>query len=148
RGAESHRASGGQLRDHPPGLEEEETRRVGLRSSGRPVISARDIEPRPAAAEELEALQTIGRYAEKYILIEFMPQGLTDGIVFPEFPDWYNVAWFRDAFLKKFELIEERQLESNRILFVGKKFRPVDSSLSSQHSARPVALQGTPASGA
>ncbi|MFQ5444244.1 MAG: hypothetical protein ACE5EK_06460 [Nitrospinales bacterium] len=93
-------------------------------------------------------LETIGRYAEKYILIEFMPQGLTDGIVFPEFPDWYNVAWFRDAFLKKFELIEERQLESNRILFVGKKFRPADSSLSSQHSARPVALQGTPASGA
>lgn len=66
-------------------------------------------------------LDTIGGYSNKYVLIEFMPQGLTDGVTFPEFPAWYTVDWFKGAFENRFEIIEQKQLEPNRILFIGTK---------------------------
>lgn len=66
-------------------------------------------------------LDTIADYSTKYVLIEFMPQGLTDGVSFPEFPAWYTVDWFKGEFEKRFKIIEQTQLEPNRILFVGTK---------------------------
>lgn len=63
--------------------------------------------------------------SNNYVFIEFMPLGLWAGddtkSVSP--PLWYNVDWFREHFLLFFELIEENQLEKNRILFCGKKSR-------------------------
>lgn len=66
-------------------------------------------------------LDTIGDYSNKYVLIEFMPQGLTDGVSFPEFPAWYTVDWFKGEFERRFKIIEQKQLEPNRILFIGTK---------------------------
>ena len=60
-------------------------------------------------------------YTKKYIVIEFMPLGLWDGHDAPPIPDWYTEDWFRDTFEKYFTLIHQEQLESNRILFIGKK---------------------------
>jgi hypothetical protein len=61
----------------------------------------------------------IGRYATKYVLIEFMPLGLHNGISAPDVPPWYGETWFCDEFCKRFDLIERIQLEPNRILFIG-----------------------------
>ena len=65
---------------------------------------------------------SISRYANKYVVIEFMPVGLWAGEAeFPKIPEWYNVDWFRKEFVKKFHLLAEEQLETNRIVFVGHK---------------------------
>ncbi len=60
-------------------------------------------------------------FTSKYVFIEFMPLGLwSKQSPNPHIPDWYNVDWFREEFCKNFELVIEEQLETNRILFVGK----------------------------
>lgn len=64
-------------------------------------------------------LSSIGAYAEKYVLIEFMPLGLWDGRRAPPFPAWYSREWFRENFSRHFDLRREEQVEENRILFVG-----------------------------
>jgi hypothetical protein len=64
-------------------------------------------------------LETIGKYTNKYILIEFMPLGLWDGAKAPPIPHWYNIEWFRNSFMQRFNLISEEQLDKNRILFFG-----------------------------
>jgi hypothetical protein len=61
----------------------------------------------------------IGRYARRHVFIEFMPLGLHDGTRAPPLPDWYDEAWFRAAFCRRFRLIERLDLESNRILYIG-----------------------------
>ena len=62
----------------------------------------------------------IKKYSNKYVAIEFMPLGLWNGVVKNEVPDWYTVDWFREEFIKHFHLIKECNLESNRILFLGR----------------------------
>jgi SAM-dependent methyltransferase len=64
-------------------------------------------------------LASIGAYAEKFVLIEFMPLGLWDGRRAPPFPEWYSREWFRESFSRHFVLRHEEQVEENRILFVG-----------------------------
>lgn len=59
-------------------------------------------------------------YCKKYIIIEFMPLGLWDGNIAPEIPTWYSEQWFESNFLKYFSLVEKKQLEENRIVFIGK----------------------------
>lgn len=66
-------------------------------------------------------LDTFARFTKKYLLIEFMPLGLYNGVAAPPVPTWYNEEWFKAEFTKKFELIDQVQLEENRIIFVGKK---------------------------
>lgn len=61
----------------------------------------------------------IGRYARRYVFIEFMPLGLYNGTFAPRVPDWYSEAWFVDAFCSKFRLLERVYLEPNRVLFIG-----------------------------
>lgn len=62
-------------------------------------------------------------FSNKYVIVEFMPMGLwaIGTATIPKIPDWYNLQWFRDNFLIYFELIEEKKLEENRIVFCGKK---------------------------
>jgi hypothetical protein len=65
--------------------------------------------------------ERIKSFSSKYVFIEFMPLGCyssTKGEI-PTVPDWYNVEWFRSAFEQHFIPIEERQIEANRVLFVG-----------------------------
>ena len=68
-------------------------------------------------------LNTLNDFTNQYILVEFMPLGLWNGYNTPILPDWYNLNWFRTHFEKYFTLIAEDQIETNRILFVGKKIK-------------------------
>jgi len=65
-------------------------------------------------------LSSIGQYAERFVFIEFMPMGLYDGQRTLPIPSWYTRAWFRSHFKRIFDLVLEEQLETNRILFVGR----------------------------
>jgi hypothetical protein len=58
-------------------------------------------------------------YARRLVFIEFMPLGLWDGKTAPPVPEWYTLAWFREAFGRHFELRHEERLEENRHLFCG-----------------------------
>lgn len=62
----------------------------------------------------------IAKFATKYVLVEFMPLGLHNGTSAPPLPERYNEKWFEDHFIKRFEFIEKKQLEENRVLFIGK----------------------------
>lgn len=59
--------------------------------------------------------------SNKYVVIEFMPLGLWNGETAPPLPEWYNLDWFRINFLKYFDIIVERKIELNRIVFIGAK---------------------------
>ena len=62
---------------------------------------------------------TIKSYSKKFVLIEFMPLGLWNGTSAPELPEWYTIDWFREHFNNHFKLIQEKQVEDNRIVFLG-----------------------------
>jgi hypothetical protein len=66
-----------------------------------------------------DILEEIKQYSNKYVFVEFMPLGLFDGVHPVEVPSWYNIKWFREKFVEKFDLLKERQLEPNRVVFVG-----------------------------
>jgi hypothetical protein len=70
-------------------------------------------------------------FTGKYLLIEFMPLGLHNGITAPPVPSWYNQEWFKTKFTKRFELLDQVQLEENRIIFVGMKLGWQSECLSS-----------------
>jgi hypothetical protein len=62
-----------------------------------------------------EIVSRFAKYTYKYMIVEFMPLGLWDGGEYPEIPDWYTEAWFLKHLELKFDLIEKKQLEANRI---------------------------------
>jgi len=64
----------------------------------------------------LESLTT------QYVVVEFMPLGLYSGEenITPSTPDYYTLAWFKEAFSQHFEYIYDEQLEKNRHVFLGK----------------------------
>ncbi len=68
-------------------------------------------------------LQRLKRFTRKLLVIEFMPLGLYSSRFerIPEVPDWYRLDWFREAFSRYFETIEETRLARNRVLFVGRR---------------------------
>lgn len=66
----------------------------------------------------------ICEFSEKYILVEFMPLGLYarhKSIPLSKFPREYSLENFRDILSKKCEILEEADLEINRVLFVAEK---------------------------
>jgi hypothetical protein len=65
----------------------------------------------------------INELANKYVIIEFMPLGLYGGDLnkIPKVPEYYNVEWFKNRFSLHFILIEEKIIELNRHVFIGKK---------------------------
>jgi len=67
-----------------------------------------------------QIISSIKSYSSKYVIIEFMPLGLWDGAYAPPLPDWYNEKWFVDNLKCHCEIIHRKQLEENRIAFVGK----------------------------
>jgi hypothetical protein len=54
----------------------------------------------------------------KFLLVEFMPFGLSVGDKNSKSPEWYTLHWFREHLRSKFTIISEEKLEANRILFV------------------------------
>jgi hypothetical protein len=67
-----------------------------------------------------DILKNVSAYARKYVFVEFMPLGLWVTGQKPNVPDWYTPDWFRQSFVKFFDLILEEKLRVNNILFVGK----------------------------
>lgn len=67
-----------------------------------------------------KVLEEIAMYSKKYVFIEFMPLGLYNGKSPVRVPSWYTADWFRNEFVKTFDIIKEKKLEENRIIFVGK----------------------------
>lgn len=63
--------------------------------------------------------EALSKYTSKYLFIEFMPAGIRRG----ELPEWYTIDWFRDNFIKYYNLIFEipSEKDGSRILFVGEK---------------------------
>ncbi len=71
-----------------------------------------------------QVLRRIAAFAGRFVFIEFMPLGLWDGTNESSVPDWYNLEWFRAAFVREFELWHEELLEPNRVLFCGRLRMP------------------------
>ena len=67
-------------------------------------------------------LSTIKKFTKKYVLIEFMPEGLYGGdfSTTPKIPSHYHMKWFKENFMKYFDLILDEKVDFNRHLFVGK----------------------------
>ena len=63
----------------------------------------------------------MAKLTKKYILIEFMPLGLS-GITIknPNLPSFYTKECFEENFKVNFELLSCETLEANRILYLGK----------------------------
>ncbi len=70
-----------------------------------------------------DIIEELGKYSKKYVCVEFIPRGLwvyADGDKV-NIPDWYTVDWFREEFVKYFEILKEKQIAENYIVFIGKK---------------------------
>lgn len=65
-------------------------------------------------------LSSIVSFAEKYVLVEFMPLGLWNGKFAPPVPEWYNQQWFEEKLSNFCQVEQVVELGKNRILFVGK----------------------------
>lgn len=66
-------------------------------------------------------LVELERYTRNYICIEFMPNGLWVHGAEVKIPDWYTVDWFREEFIRHFELLHEAKIADNAIVFIGRK---------------------------
>jgi hypothetical protein len=66
-------------------------------------------------------MSRLKKFTNKYVAVEFMPLGLYSSKFdkLPNIPEWYNVDWFRDGFTKYFTLLEEKEIGTNRIIFIG-----------------------------
>lgn len=58
----------------------------------------------------------------RYIIVEFMPLGLWNGVSAPELPEWYTLDWFLDNLKKRFKINKVEQLEPNRIMILGELY--------------------------
>lgn len=65
-------------------------------------------------------IQTIASYTNKFAIIEFMPLGLWDGKNSSPIPNWYKLEWFQKSFEEFFDLLKVEEVESNRIVHLGK----------------------------
>jgi hypothetical protein len=66
-------------------------------------------------------MRKIASYTCRFALVEFMPLGLWDGRhQTPPLPSWYGPAWFRQAFEEFFEVLSVEEVETNRVLYLGR----------------------------
>ena len=72
-------------------------------------------------------LDQLSLYCRSYLLIEFMPLGVTTPNA-PPAPAWYTQEWFQNEFEARFDCIQCTQLEKNRVLFVGRR-KATDSAI-------------------
>ena len=66
-------------------------------------------------------MNRLKKFTNKYVAVEFMPMGLysSEFDKVPNIPEWYNVDWFKKEFSKYFSLLEQKELDTNRIIFIG-----------------------------
>ena len=66
-----------------------------------------------------DIFKVLGDFSDHFVFVEFMPFGLRRG----KLPEWYNIEWFREHFIKHFNLLEEIQseIDGSRVLFIGEK---------------------------
>jgi len=67
-----------------------------------------------------DVMRTVAGYTNRFALVEFMPLGLWDGKDAPPLPSWYNLDWFQRSFSEFFDLLQVEELETNRVLHVGR----------------------------
>lgn len=68
-------------------------------------------------------LERLSQYSNRYVLVEFMPMGLYSSKFdhIPIAPDWYTRDWFRSGLEERFDILDERELATNRVLYVAEK---------------------------
>jgi len=66
-----------------------------------------------------EILHAINKFAQRIVVVEFMPLGLWDGKRAPALPAWYTQDDFQREFARAFKVLLIEQIEENRVLFVG-----------------------------
>jgi len=66
-------------------------------------------------------MSRLSKFTSKYVAVEFMPLGLYSSTndKNPDMPEWYTIDWFRDGFSKYFNLLDEKEIAKNRIIFIG-----------------------------
>jgi hypothetical protein len=57
-------------------------------------------------------------FSRKYLIVEFMPLGLWDGVTGPAVPEWYSESWFEQSLMSRCKILEKVTLEANRVLYV------------------------------
>jgi len=70
-------------------------------------------------------LERLRSFSKRYVLVEFTPLGRMGSRSDRKslVPSWYTMDWFREEFKKHFNLLEEQDLEKNRILLLGELFK-------------------------
>lgn len=66
-------------------------------------------------------LNRLIKFSNKYVAVEFMPLGLysSEFDKLPNVPKWYTEEWFCSEFEKHFTLLEKKEIDLNRIIFIG-----------------------------
>lgn len=61
------------------------------------------------------------KLTNKYVAVEFMPMGLTKSNAGKNtrLPDWYTLDWYRAGFERTFNLVDERHIDLNHVIFIG-----------------------------
>jgi hypothetical protein len=72
-----------------------------------------------AQSYTLEAvIDALKSFTQRYLIIEYMPLGLWNGVLAPSLPEWYSRQWFESALSTNFKIIECEVLEKNRIVYL------------------------------
>lgn len=66
-------------------------------------------------------LDKIFNYSDDYVIVEFMPLGLFDGVKSPPLPEWYTREWFISHLEKRGVILDEKMFDKNRLMFICKK---------------------------
>lgn len=57
-------------------------------------------------------------YTRKYLIVEFMPEGLWSERYTYQVPEWYTLDWFRSGLETRFKILSQEQLAYNRICLI------------------------------
>ncbi|MEX0729484.1 MAG: hypothetical protein WED00_02475 [Aquisalimonadaceae bacterium] len=66
-------------------------------------------------------LESICSLSKKYVIVEFMPLGLWDGVSAPVLPEWYTQEWFEEELRKWFTILQCSPYEKNRVMYACEK---------------------------
>lgn len=56
-------------------------------------------------------------FSRKYLIVEFMPLGLWDGVTAPAVPEWYSEPSFEKSLMNRCTILQKITLETNRVLY-------------------------------
>lgn len=64
-----------------------------------------------------DIFRLIKKYTSEYVMIEFMPKGIS---LHAQVPEWYHDEWFQKKFRESFVFLGRKELNSSRILYWGR----------------------------